>query len=281
MNVLTALQDSFRHTSVDNSRWLSWIRPVESPRLRLFCFPHAGSGASVYQKWADSIANGVEVFAIQPPGRETRIKEPLVRDLSLIVTELRQALQPLLGMPCVFFGHSVGAIVAFELARELRKTGSLAGLRALFVAGASAPHRRQNKEITHDLPREQFIAALRRLNGTPEAVLEHPELLDVVVPILRNDFFISETYRYTEMPPLDIPIVAFGGEADKEVTSEQLVGWKDQTTVRPFSCTLFAGDHFFTHSNREQLLAAVNKALREVVTPEFVSRTVKPAGALP
>lgn len=266
MSVWSTVQGSFRRGSANgNSKWFSRVRLLELPRLRLFCFPYAGAGASVFQKWATDIVDGVDVVAIQLPGRESRLKEPLVRDLSVIVGELRQAMQPLLDVPTVFFGHSIGAIIAFELARELRRTGLSANLQALFVSGGSSPHKRAKQQAIHDLPREEFLAALRGMNGTSEAVFAHPELLDILIPILRNDFFISETYRYVEAPPLDIPIVAFGGEADKEVTSEQLIGWKDQTTVRPYCCTMFAGDHFFINSNRQSLLAALNDRLSVIL----------------
>jgi medium-chain acyl-[acyl-carrier-protein] hydrolase len=252
----------------DPDRWILRFKPRPAARLRLFCFPYAGGSASIYRDWAQHVIPDVELIGVQPPGRESRISEPLIGDLPLLVQGVFAALRPHLDRPCLFFGHSLGALVAYELAKLLRRTDVHAVLRGMFVSGSAAPQLRKNPAVLHDLPDGAFIERLRALNGTPKELFDHPELLALFLPILRNDFLLSETYRHQPAPPLDIPIHCLGGEADPRVDTEQLAGWKEHSTRRPFSMTLFQGDHFFIHPEKGAVIDLVNRVSRQVLDAE-------------
>jgi medium-chain acyl-[acyl-carrier-protein] hydrolase len=172
-------------------------------------------------------------------------------------------LAPLLNKPFAFFGHSMGALISYELARHLRRTG--APLPAhLFVSGHGAPHLPDRNPPLHALPQAQFVEKLRELNGTPEEVLRHPELLELLIPILRADFAVCETYVHAPEPPLDCPISAFSGLGDEYVNREELEGWREQTTGR-FSVRLFPGDHFYLNTARPYLLQALARELEQTL----------------
>jgi medium-chain acyl-[acyl-carrier-protein] hydrolase len=227
--------------------------------VRLFCFPYAGGGATAFRGWQEHLTPDVEVCAVQLPGRETRIKEAPVAQLSSLLRLLAPALLPHLDRPFAFFGHSLGALLSFELTRRLRREYAVEPLH-LFLSGRGAPQIRDDRPMIHALPEPQFREELRALNGTPEGVLEHEELLRLVIPIIRADFAICETYQYTVEPPLNCSISAFGGLQDRDVSIEQLEAWRLQTNAS-FTLRMFPGDHFFVHQARPSLLDALNQEL--------------------
>ncbi len=200
---------------------------------------------------------------MQPPGREGRFKEVLIRDLAGLVQGLLSELAEHLDKPFAFFGHSLGAIVAFEVACALRAR-QLPTPVALLVSGRGAPQLPRREAPIHQLPDAPFIDALRRLGGTPEPILQHQELMQVLLPVLRGDFSIAETYVYSERAPLDCPISAFGGDEDTGVSRADLAAWQLQTS-QPLSVRLFAGGHFFIHTDRDGLLEAVSADLLGLV----------------
>jgi medium-chain acyl-[acyl-carrier-protein] hydrolase len=173
------------------------------------------------------------------------------------------ALAPYLDKPFSFFGHSMGAIIAFEVSRRLRAV-SLAGPLDLFVSGSRAPQLPDKAPPTYDLPEPAFIEELRQLNGTPQEVLEHPELMQVLIPLLRADFELVQTYVYSEKPPLACTITVFGGTEDKQVTPEGLEGWRAQTNSG-FSLHMLPGDHFFLLTATQALLRIISETLRRGV----------------
>ncbi len=230
----------------------------------MFCFPYAGGGASIYRGWASSLPADVEVCPVQLPGRESRLREPPFNSSAPMVAALAEGLQPYLDMPFVFFGHSMGAVVAFELSRELRRRGRALPLH-LFVGGRSAPHLPAREEPIHDLPEPEFLEKLRELNGTPEEVLQHEELMRLLIPILRADFAVNENYTYTEEEPFDFGISASGGLGDVEAPREDIEAWGRHTRGR-FRLRMLPGDHFFIHGSRDLVLEAVSRDLAEVAT---------------
>lgn len=232
-------------------------------RLRMFCLPFAGGGASVFRGWAASLPNDVEVCPVQLPGRESRMRDPAFTDIKLMVPAVADALEPYLNLPFVLFGHSMGAAVVFELARELRRRGRPQPLH-LFVGGRRAPHMPPREEPIHALPEPEFLVKLRELNGTPEEVLQHEELMKLLIPILRADFAINEDYRFSEEEPLAAGISAFGGIGDEDVTREDVEAWKNHTRGA-FRVRMFPGDHFFLQSNKDLLLEAISRDLAEIV----------------
>ncbi|HEY1379547.1 MAG TPA: thioesterase domain-containing protein, partial [Gemmataceae bacterium] len=174
--------------SVGTDRWLAYVRPRPLASVRLFCFPYAGGGASVFRGWADGLPSAVEVCPVQMPGRETRFREPAFTRLPLLIEALAESLYPHLDRPFAFFGHSLGALVAFELARRLRRDGSPEP-QHLFVSGSGAPQARDHSgAVIHTRPADEFWQEVGRLNGTPAEVLTDGELRDLLLPTLRADF---------------------------------------------------------------------------------------------
>ena len=238
------------------------IYPGRNPNagLRLFCFPYAGGGATIYSTWARGLPPEVEVVAVQPPGREGRIGETPYSDLRLLVAAMHDALRPHFDRPFAFFGHSNGALMAFELARALRHEGGPMPLH-LFVSGRPAPQLELEDPPIHHLPHDEFIHELRRFAGTPEEILQNAEIMELIMPLLRADFALGETYVYSGEPPLELPISAYGGVRDDEVSREQVEAWREQTTG-PFRLEMFPGDHFFVNGDRALVLAALARELR-------------------
>jgi medium-chain acyl-[acyl-carrier-protein] hydrolase len=228
--------------------------------LRLFCFPYAGGAASVFRNWSDGLSADVEVCPIQFPGRGTRLTEPPFTHLSHLVEALGEALLPLLDKPFALFGHSLGSLVSFELARLLRAKHQVRPVR-LFVSAGRAPQIPHQGPPIHDLPEKEFLEELQSLNGTPGELLNHQELMDIVLPSLRADFALYESYRYSSGPPLNCPISTFGGLTDQKVTHSDLEAWRDQTSLS-FSIRMFPGDHFFLKTNQPSLLQALSRELR-------------------
>jgi surfactin synthase thioesterase subunit len=243
-------------------RWLAYREVNPRARLRMFCFPYAGGGASIYRGWAASLPGDLEVCPVQPPGREGRLREEPFTRPEPMVAAIADALQPYLEMPFVLFGHSMGAMLAFELARELRRRGQTLP-RHIFACGRRAPQVPDREEPIHALPEPEFRDKLRELNGTPEEVLQHEELMRLLSPILRADFSVNETYAYTEAEPFDFGISAFGGLGDAEVAREDVEAWSRLTRGR-FRMRMLPGDHFFIHSAKDLILEAVARDLAEV-----------------
>jgi medium-chain acyl-[acyl-carrier-protein] hydrolase len=242
--------------------WLQVRRLNPDAAVRIFCFPHAGAGASFFGGWEHAFPPAVEVCPVQLPGREGRLAEPAFRRMVDLVPETTRALLAYLDRPFVFFGHSLGALVAFEIARRLRAEHGREPAR-LFVSGRGAPHVSAGTSTlgVHALPEREFAERLRELQGTPEEVLQHEELRRLLFPILRADFEVCETYAYAPDEPLRCPIVAFGGTDDGSVSRAALEAWRQQT-LASFDVRMFPGDHFFPSSHRSLLLLAV---AREVV----------------
>ena len=245
-------------TALDS--WIAYRMPSPQARLRLFCFPYAGGGVSIFRAWSDSLPADVEVCPVQLPGRGTRLMEPPFTRLSPLIEALTQALFPLLDKPFAFFGHSLGALVSFELARQLRREYAVQPVR-LFISADRAPQIPNRDPPIHSLPEGEFLVELRRLNGTPREVLEDEELRQIMLPLLRADFAVYETYGYSTEPPLNCPISAFGGLQDHRVSRGDLDAWRDQTSVS-FSLRMFPGDHFFLNTTQPVLLRVLSQELR-------------------
>jgi medium-chain acyl-[acyl-carrier-protein] hydrolase len=175
-----------------------------------------------------------------------------------LVQAAAEHLRPYFDMPFAFFGHSMGALISFELARLLRREGRDQP-RHLFLSGSNAPQLCSTDRPIHDLPTTELIEELRRLNGTPREVLEHPELMALMLPIIRADMAVCETYAYKPEPPLDSAISAFGGLQDLEVPREGVRAWETQTTTS-FAMWMFEGDHFFLHHAQPQMLRIISES---------------------
>lgn len=245
---------------MNNDRWFLLSNPVARARMRLFCFPYAGGAASIFYSWHQYLPEFMEIRPVQLPGRENRIGEPLLTHLNHLVPMVAQAIRPYLDLPFVFFGHSLGALLSFELVRYLRRHQFPVPVH-LFVSGHQAPQLpKVSSEILHQLPDAEFIESIKEMNGTPDGVFENMELLRLFLPILRADFTLAETYSYVTEPPLSCAITAFGGNHDPQVTQEGLGAWEAQTASR-FKAYIFPGDHFFLHGERVELLKTISNEL--------------------
>ncbi|HWP41860.1 MAG TPA: thioesterase II family protein [Blastocatellia bacterium] len=251
-----------RRVLLDTDHWITYPKLNPEAVLRLFCFPYAGGGSAIFRSWINSLPDTVEVGLVQLPGREHRISEPPFTQVGPLVEALSIALRPHLDKEFAFFGHSMGAIVSFELARWLRSSQSICPAR-LFVSGRAAPQVPDGSPPTYNLPEADLLIEVRRLNGTPREVLENRELMRLVLPILRADFELVQTYRYSAGPPLDCSITAFGGLQDKEISREDLEAWREQTNDS-FSLHMLPGDHFFINTERQMLLDQLSKELGQL-----------------
>lgn len=218
--------------------------------LRLFCFPHAGGGAAPFHAWMARLPQSI---AIVP------MRTPRAHDMAGLVAALAESIQLYLDEPFAFFGHSMGAVVAFELARLLRRRNCSAP-RLLIASGARAPQFRRGHVPPPEPTEAEFVEALRRLQGTPPEVLDNPNLLQLVLPALREDAAIYRNYVYAEEPPLACPILAYGGAEDPNVRREHLEGWAQQTTAA-FASRVFPGGHFYLRTHRPEFLAALARDL--------------------
>jgi medium-chain acyl-[acyl-carrier-protein] hydrolase len=239
---------------VTNS-WIVYPQPNPQASIRLFCFPYAGAGASIFRAWATQLPPEIEVCAIQLPGRETRIREPLFTQLAPLLQSLIPTLLPHLNRPFAFFGHSLGSVICFEVARHLHKIKHTSPLH-LFFSARQAPGKPDLHPPIHQLPDTQFLDELRRFNGTPESVLQNVEFMRFFLPILRADLAIAETYTYEPQPPLDCPISVFGGLEDKVTSPDFFDTWQEQTNGS-FRVQMFPGDHFFLRSQQQKVLHAI------------------------
>jgi medium-chain acyl-[acyl-carrier-protein] hydrolase len=247
-------------------RWI--VRPKANPRsrLRLFCIAHAGGGASAFRGWAEALPPEVEVCPVQLPGRESRFGEKPFDRLDPLVTALADAVHPLLDLPWALFGHSNGALIGFELSRMLRSRGR-SGPRHLFASGRRAPDvPAQDPPIGH-LPDDEFLADLGELGGLPRELLENREIMQILLPVLRADVALHETFEFREEAPLDCPITAYGGVADAKVTREAIEAW-GRHTRGPFVVRMFPGGHFFHQSEREQFLRVFSADLHAVLATQ-------------
>jgi surfactin synthase thioesterase subunit len=232
--------------------WL-WRTPRRDAQLRLFCFPHAGGGASTYRGWSTRLPREIEVLPVQLPGREERLGEHAFADLRVLVEHLGTVLQPWLDVPFAFFGHSMGSLIAFELARWLRRAANFEP-RHLYVSGHRAPHLPDPGPFFHAQPDRAVVEELRRLCGTRPEVLDNAELMQLFLPTVRADLSVCETYAFVPDAPLSCPISVYGGTRDTEASVAELVGWREHTTS-DFRLRMFDGDHFYLTTGQDRFLA--------------------------
>jgi surfactin synthase thioesterase subunit len=244
--------------------WIAYRKPDLGAKLRLFCFPHAGGGASVYKTWADQLPSGVEVCPIQPPGREERRGEAPYTRMSPLIGAIAGAILPLLDRPFAFFGHCLGARVAFELARFLRQNHNLDPVQ-LFISACPAPQLEGDGTI-YNLPEDRLIDVLRVFDGTLNVIFHHRPLLKLFLPCIRADFEIFDTYTYLPGTLLHCPLTVFGGDTDPMVPVNQLSSWRELTTSR-FDLQVVRGGHFFLHTVQPAILEILSAQLESLVCP--------------
>ncbi|HEX5569125.1 MAG TPA: alpha/beta fold hydrolase [Streptomyces sp.] len=238
-----------------------WIRRYHKPRAgatRLVCFPYAGGGASYFFQLSRALAPDVEVLAVQYPGRQERYREACVEDIHLLAEMIHTALAPSLTGPYAFFGHSMGAVVAYEVARLCAERGQPVPVR-LIVSGRRAPSRARD-EWVHQRDDAGLLAELTKVGGTDPRVMAEPELLASVLPVLRSDYRAIETYRHLPAPPLACPVTVLTGRSDPQVDAEEAGAWQEHTTG-DFELRTFSGGHFFLDEHRAEVARLIGETL--------------------
>jgi medium-chain acyl-[acyl-carrier-protein] hydrolase len=254
------MQTLERHRS---NGWLTGRRTGAEARFRLFCLPYAGGDSRIFAAWQAELPSWVEVCPVELPGRGAlSALSPCTRSDEL-VERLLDALIPELDRPFGLFGHSMGSLLAFELARRTRAMSHLPPCELLLASAHRAPHLPATEAPIHDAADGEFLAGLRRLNGTPPAVLESRELMDLRMRTLRADFSLCETYVYSREPPLACAIIGLGGLRDRSVARAELTAWREHT-AGAFLLRMFPGDHFFVRSARSLLLCELARALNQL-----------------
>lgn len=243
----------------NSNHWFVCPQPNPKAATRLFFFPYTGGGPAVFSKWCREFPDDIEAWIAHYPGRGSRHNEPPIENIVILVERLSQAIQSLLDKPFAFFGHSLGGLVAFELARNLRQS-NLPQPVTLFISACGAPHIADPHMPVHALPDDEFLNSLKDLNGIASEVLYHPELMQLLLPILRADFELFETYQFVSTSPIDCPIVAFGGLNDPRVSRERIEAWALYTSSH-FESKFFHGDHFFINTSKESIIAEIFSSL--------------------
>jgi medium-chain acyl-[acyl-carrier-protein] hydrolase len=251
--------------------WL--IRPLPRPdaRMRIFCFPHAGVGASAYRPWAALFPKSVEVVAVQPPGRENRLREPAIDTVPGLIDACVEAMDGSLDRPYAMFGHSMGACLAYEVARRLRDDRRPLPDR-LFVSGRRAPSQPPTDPPLHPLDDADFVDEIqRRYGGIPAEVLKHDELVALLLPTLRADIRALETHLHVPSEPLRVAIHAFGGAQDPCVSADALGAWRLETDAG-FGLRIFPGGHFYHQTATAEVVAAIVATLAPAAGPALRDR---------
>lgn len=224
----------------------------------MVCLPWAGGSASAFRTWQLDPALAVEVWGVQWPGHETRWREPTANSVAELVEGLEQALQPLLDRPLVLFGHSMGALAAYELTRRLEAAGQAPEL--LVLSSHRAAHRPPSRPPASDLPLPELLARLDRMSGPSQSVIRDTGLLTVLAPVLRADFALCERYRHRPGPRLRVPVLALAATDDPEVGVDEVTAWAELTD-QDTRLALFEGGHLFLLDHAGEVLRQVTRAL--------------------
>lgn len=235
------------------NEWIDGIFRKKNSSMRLFCFPYAGGSSQAYYGWNQHLPGALELCPIQLPGRGARFQAPPYRQFERLIPSLAAGLAPMLDKPFVFFGHSMGGIIAYELAQYLNfKEGILP--EHLYVSGCRAPHIPRNVPPIFDLSDDDFVKELGKFNGTPKDVLENKSLLELFLPVLRADFELIETYRHTRKVQLNCPITALGGLSDDAISQSDVKAWSMHSSSNDFRAHFLPGDHFFMKHSENLVL---------------------------
>ncbi|MFI5611141.1 thioesterase II family protein [Amycolatopsis sp. NPDC051903] len=238
------------HAEEAEDAWFRRFHAADEAGARLVCLPHAGGSASFYFPVSRALAPDIEVLAVQYPGRQDRRHEPFLTSIDALAERIAALLGDKTDRPLALFGHSMGAMIAYEVARRLEDRGS--PVSALFVSGRRAPSRRRAESV-HTRTDEGVIAELRRLSGTELDLLGDEDVVRMILPVVRNDYRAVETYRYEPGPPLTTPVVAFTGTDDPVASVDEVRSWADYTSAG-FELVTLSGGHFFLTRHQDVVL---------------------------
>jgi medium-chain acyl-[acyl-carrier-protein] hydrolase len=238
---------------------------VPSIRARLYCLPHAGGTARVFQPWRKRLRADIDICALEYPGHGSRLGEPLLDTIEQMAHSIAD-LMPAPRVPYALVGHSMGSLVAFETCRTL--AARCAAMPSLLIAcGHQGPRVPRSSPPIHDAPHDTFVAHLRKLGATPPELFSAPDLLDLMIPILRNDFRACETYSPRAHPPLSVPLAVYGGLGDEDTSRETLLAWRDETSG-PCTVRMFPGGHFFIRDCADHVVATLERDIIGALTTE-------------
>lgn len=246
---------------VDDDKWIRRFHRSEDSSIVLVCFPHAGGSASNYFAMSQALAPSIEVLAVQYPGRQDRRREPFIDNIPTLADEIFEALAPLSAYPFAFFGHSMGAVLSFEVARRFEQR-TKTGPRWLFVSGRRAPSRYRISDV-HLRDDAGLLAELRAAGGTQGRVLDDPEMLAMILPAIRNDYKAIEKYVYVEGPLLTCPVTVLVGDRDSQTSVDDAAAWKEHSTG-DFDIHVFPGGHFYLEAFQAEVNDAILAALYDV-----------------
>ena len=245
------------------SKWFDIERPKPHALMRIFCFPYAGGGASVFRQWSEELPSNVEVISVRLPGRETRIDESPIASLDQLLKSLYQNIIPFCNKPFMFFGHSNGALICYELALLMRRRELETLPITLVLSAKIPPHVPGDDKKRSILSDDEFIFELKELNGTPKELLENRELMEMLLPMIRADFSLTEGHIFQKDIILDCPVSVFYGSEDN-ISKQQIMAWQDlfREQVNFYE---FTGGHFFIHEQRAEVLSVLNSVIKKII----------------
>lgn len=247
----------------NHSPWFEHLSSPQDCRFRLFCFPYAGASAQIFRPWRRHFPREIDVCLVHLPGRGRRINERPFTRLKLLVNVIAEIMDGELGCRFAFYGHSMGGLIGFELSREIRRRYHIEPLH-LFISGRRAPQVPSSRPPSFDLPEQDFIETLNRLNGTPQELLDNAETRKLFLPLLRADFEMVDTYEYAPDLPLCCPITTYTGLQDKYVSRKSVDNWNEQT-LSTHRQRWFPGDHFFIQDPRTDFIHFLRKDVIELL----------------
>ena len=256
-----------------NSVWFQRLVARPQASARLFCFPYAGASAAAYRLWPTALPERLEVVAVQLPGRASRLREPAIASIPALVDALVPVLRPHMDLPFAFFGHSMGALLVVEVARRLTISGGPLP-KHLVVSGRRPSHVSSPEPLLHKLPDAEFLSEInRRYGGIPPELLEHAEVIELLLPSLRADMTAIETFLPSPGVTLTCPISAFGGAEDRLTPREHLEAWRSETSST-FRVRTFPGGHFYLDERREEVFADLSVTLAAMLSATHSSETI-------
>lgn len=242
-------------------KWLTNFNQSEKNKTRLFAFPYSGSGAIAYHSWAPYFSQyEIDLIGIQLPGRENRRNEKLITNLTELTDLLFEIISPMANIPFAFLGHSMGGLIAFELTQKLQNS-KLPLPQHLFISGLRTPDMPNPNPELHQLSDSKLLKKIAEYGGTPSAILNNIELMALLLPIIRADFELFETYRYKASEPLRCPITLFSGSEDNIVRPAYLKNWETHTT-KVLNQAIYSGNHFFIQENKHGIIDKIAKTLK-------------------
>ncbi|MBN1411856.1 MAG: thioesterase [Spirochaetales bacterium] len=232
---------------IKTNPWLKYMVPKPSAKLRLFCFPHAGGAASFFRTWSCLLGEQIEILPVQLPGRENRLSEPNYTSMKSLVEDLAEVIFPYLNLPFAFFGHSMGALISFELASHLQRLGN-GNPEWIFLSACRSPATIASAQKLSGLKDTEFIEEFKKLEGLPGEILDSYDAMEFFLPIIRSDVRLFESFHYRGNGPVCCGVTVLGGEDDHTVSAHELESWR-QYTSGEFDAHHFKGKHFYINAN--------------------------------